>query len=111
MSTDIISLIIGLSIGNKNRHTNPITEWATIRKLDSYPIRWETSSLPYDHKWEPPEILADEYAVLFGAPELKTYPNFVSLTENQDIPSPESVENLRSYWSNLSNIPVPPTIF
>ncbi|MCF6094061.1 copper amine oxidase N-terminal domain-containing protein [Microaerobacter geothermalis] len=87
---------------------DPSTEWAKIRKLNGFPIRWENSKLEYDHFWQPEEIMADDYAILFGAPEGKTgiKENTLFQIENTLIPPAENVPGLREYWAKLSGIQV-----
>ncbi|NHN28535.1 copper amine oxidase N-terminal domain-containing protein [Paenibacillus agricola] len=86
------------------------SSWAKIRQLDGFPIRWSGSLLPYVHRWDPGEIMAEDYVLLFGVgvePMPSRVPNIVNLLrhENEYIPSAESIPALRQYWEKLAGFP------
>jgi hypothetical protein len=97
--------------------SDPTSEWAKIRQLAGYPVRWHDNNLPYEHFWQPEEIMADDYMVLFGAPEGKSklfYKKemgeysiaYADMIENFIIPAAESIPELRVYWEEISGISV-----
>jgi hypothetical protein len=98
---------------NKER-SNPemlteLSEWSKIRQLQGYPIRWFGSKLSYIHKWDPNEILAEDYVLLFGVGGV-TMPDDPEGTinllrhENEYIPSAQSIPELRRYWEKLAGL-------
>ncbi|MFD0680380.1 MULTISPECIES: hypothetical protein [unclassified Paenibacillus] len=93
-------------------YPNLLTElsgWSKIRQLEGYPIRWFGSKLPYNHKWDPAEIMAEDYVALFGVGGIalpdqpKDVVNLVR-HENEYIPSPQSIPELRSYWEEIAGM-------
>lgn len=48
-------------------------DWVATRGLEDLPVQWEGTTLPYDHTWQPNEILAEDYVQLYGM----AYPNSV----------------------------------
>jgi hypothetical protein len=83
------------------------SSWAKVRQLGGFPIRWSGSTLPYVHKWDPGEIMAEDYVLLFGVGGgalSNRVPNVVNLLrhENEYIPSAQSIPALRQYWEELA---------
>ncbi|OXM85939.1 hypothetical protein CF651_11955 [Paenibacillus rigui] len=84
-------------------------QWSQIRQLGGYPVRWQDSKLPYSHKWEPDEIMAEDYVLLFG---VGIYPPPVSpkevayflRQENDYIPMAETIPALRKYWEEAAGL-------
>jgi hypothetical protein len=91
---------------------NEITEsssWAQARQLTGFPIRWSGSMLPYDHKWDPGEIMAEDYVLLFGVggetlPEKPQKVVNLLRHENEYIPQAQSMTALRRYWEELAGL-------
>ncbi|NOU95305.1 hypothetical protein GC093_19040 [Paenibacillus sp. LMG 31456] len=93
-------------------YPNLLTElsgWSKIRQLEGYPIRWFGSKLPYNHKWDPVEIMAEDYVLLFGVAgialpdQAKDVVNLLR-HENEYIPSPQSIPALRSFWEGIAGL-------
>lgn len=91
---------------------DPTTGWAKLRSLNSFPLLWNfTVGTQY---WKAEEVLADEYAELFGAPEGKIAQDSFSDSQmimsiayrikNKTIPAAEGVKGLRNYWENLAGV-------
>jgi len=93
---------------------DPNTGWAKLRDLSDYPVVWADSGLEKTHKWMPQEIMADEYAVLFGPPALrnalvgKNETSLIGRVENDLIPLPDNDPRIRDYWLNLSDLEASP---
>lgn len=85
---------------------DPAIGWAKVRQLGGLPV-YERS---IEHFWDPEEIMADDYAVLFAPPALKQWlakqdrPDLVSVVENQYLPAAESIPELRAYWARLTGL-------
>jgi len=85
---------------------DPAIGWAKVRQLGGLPV-YERS---IEHFWDPEEIMADDYAVLFAPPALKQWlakqdrPDLVSVVENQYLPAAESVPELRAYWARITGL-------
>jgi len=85
---------------------DPAIGWAKVRQLGGLPV-YERS---IEHFWDPEEIMADDYAVLFAPPALKQWlakqdrPDLVSVVENQYLPAAESVPELRVYWARITGL-------
>ncbi|WP_028549367.1 stalk domain-containing protein [Paenibacillus sp. UNC451MF] len=86
------------------------SQWSQIRQLDGYPIRWSGSTLPYSHKWDPEEIMAEDYVLLFGI-DSRPMPERPSDVvnwlrhENDYIPSVLSIPAVRRYWQTTAGLP------
>jgi hypothetical protein len=84
--------------------------WAGIRELDGYPIRWaDKKGLQPSHKWNPGEIMAEDYVLLFGKGYAKKPARpeeivFRIRQENEFIPPASGLPALRQYWSSISGI-------
>lgn len=97
-------------------------QWANIRGIKQYPIRWNYwDNNNYNHFWQPEEIMANDYVQLFGSPDAKeklfwtpdmaiSDSSYINNIENNVIPAAESVPGLRQYWENLSGIHTNPLI-
>ena len=84
---------------------DPTSGWAAIRQLHDLPVRWRGSQLPYSHFWEPAEIMADEYALLFAPAVAKAdISQLQRYVENTAVTPPDSVPGLREYWLNLAGL-------
>ncbi|CAG7621992.1 hypothetical protein ACFQI7_05235 [Paenibacillus allorhizosphaerae] len=85
------------------------SEWSKLRQLDGYPVRWKNSTMPYLHKWDPGEIMAEDYVMLFGnsgksspqsAEELVNFARH----ENEYIPFIYLLPAVRDYWEKLAGL-------
>ncbi|WP_282941640.1 hypothetical protein [Paenibacillus sp. RC67] len=89
----------------------PNSQWSQIRQLDGFPIRWSGSTLPYSHKWDPEEIMAEDYVLLFGI-DSRPMPERPSGVvnwlrhENDYIPSVLSIPSVRRYWQSAAGLPI-----
>lgn len=88
----------------------PTSKWSQIRQLDGFPIRWSGSTLPYSHKWDPEEIMAEDYVLLFGIdsrpmPERAGEAVNMLRHENDYIPSVLSIPAVRRYWQSIAGLP------
>lgn len=85
------------------------SEWSKKRQLSGYPIRWSGSKLPYIHKWDPEEIMAEDYVLLFGVGAFPppTDPRgaaFYLRQENDYIAMPEALPAIRRYWEEAAGL-------
>ncbi|WP_102346575.1 hypothetical protein [Bacillus sp. Marseille-P3661] len=99
-------------------HHFPFSKWSSLRGLNSTDIYWDAfwnySANNERHKWYPQEIIADDYILLFSAPnpvKLKDVYNneaFYLRTEheNQDIPNIYEQLELHRYISKVTGIKV-----
>ncbi|GAA4857147.1 hypothetical protein GCM10023310_40340 [Paenibacillus vulneris] len=91
------------------------SQWSQIRRLDGFPIRWAGTTLPYSHKWDPEEIMAEDYVLLFGI-DSRPLPDRPSDVvnwlrhENDYIPSVLSIPAVRSYWQTAAGLPPKPAL-
>ncbi|GAX89988.1 hypothetical protein EFBL_1614 [Effusibacillus lacus] len=92
----------------------PDTGWAKLRNLNAYPVEYRRFDYDYSHFWAPEEIMADEYAMLYGSPKGKRIDikekkpfsfNIQDRIENQVIPSVETLPQIKQYWETLSGVP------
>ncbi|SFL49226.1 Copper amine oxidase N-terminal domain-containing protein [Paenibacillus sp. 1_12] len=95
--------------GTSPRQLTESSTWSKVRQLNDYPIRWSGSTLPYLHKWDPGEIMAEDYVMLFGVGGSPLNPKSASVVnmlrhENEYIPSAQSQPALRQYWEQLAGL-------
>jgi hypothetical protein len=95
--------------GLKLERLTESSSWARLRQLEGFPIRWAGSTLPYVHKWDPGEIMAEDYVLLFGVggeplPSQSTPIVNWLRHENEYIPSAQSIPALRQYWEELAGL-------
>ncbi|WP_240417400.1 stalk domain-containing protein [Paenibacillus periandrae] len=96
----------------ENASPGQLTEsstWAKARQLGGFPVRWSGSTLPYVHKWDPGEIMAEDYVLLFGVggnPLSSKSANIVNMLrhENEYIPTAQSLPALRQYWEQTAGL-------
>ncbi|PZE22589.1 hypothetical protein [Paenibacillus xerothermodurans] len=86
-----------------------LSAWAKLRQLSGVPVRWFGSQLPYIHKWDPGEIMAEDYVMLFGAGGMLHVDQTEGAAglprhENEYIPSPQSLPELRRYWEKAAGL-------
>ncbi|MBL4952158.1 LysM peptidoglycan-binding domain-containing protein [Neobacillus sp. YIM B02564] len=90
--------------------------WAKARMLSAYPVLWSDVKRSWTHYWDPSEIMADDYAHLFGSPVARKNIQYVDqmkpfdvslsgVIENQQIPSVESTK-IREYWTKLAGLKI-----
>ncbi|WP_249862641.1 stalk domain-containing protein [Paenibacillus konkukensis] len=85
------------------------SEWAELRELDGYPVRWAGSKLPFIHKWDPDEIMAEDYVQLFGV-GAKPIPDdpkdvvYLLRHENEYIPAVQTLPEVRRYWESAAGL-------
>lgn len=82
------------------------TKWASMRKLDNYPIPWFKSNVPYNYDWAPAEIQADDFTILFAPQDQKE--QWKGYLINMDLPSPENT-GIKEYWLSVSKPKPTPT--
>ncbi|UUZ95906.1 hypothetical protein LJK87_16915 [Paenibacillus sp. P25] len=83
--------------------------WSKLRGLGGYPIRWAGSPLPDVHKWDPGEIMAEDYVLLFGTGALKPPDRPEELInylrhENEYIPPVGLLPAVREYWEKAAGL-------
>ncbi|WP_218090563.1 hypothetical protein [Paenibacillus solanacearum] len=85
------------------------SEWAKLRQLDGYPVRWKNSGMSYLHKWDPGEIMAEDYVMLFGnsgKPSPRSTEELINFArhENEYIPLVYTTPAVREYWEKLAGL-------
>ncbi|MFE5319764.1 stalk domain-containing protein [Paenibacillus sp. NPDC056579] len=87
----------------------PASAWAELRQLDGFPVRWAGSPLPFIHKWDPGEIMAEDYVLLFGVgsrpmPEEPQQTVYFLRHENDYIPAVQTLPEIRRYWEKAAGL-------
>ncbi|TVY06720.1 hypothetical protein [Paenibacillus cremeus] len=101
--------------GKSPNELTEASEWSKLRQLDGYPIRWSGSPMTYQHKWDPAEIMAEDYVLLFGIASQKppTRPEEVvnyARHENEYIPSVYTLPAVREYWEKAAGLLAKPLL-
>ncbi|MCZ8511329.1 hypothetical protein O9H85_02525 [Paenibacillus filicis] len=84
--------------------------WSKLRGLGGYPVRWAGSTLPDVHKWDPGEIMAEDYVMLFGIGAARPPQNPLDVIhlvrhENEYIPPVTTLPAVREYWEKAAGLP------
>jgi hypothetical protein len=84
-------------------------EWSKLRELDGYPIRFVGTGLPYQHRWDPGEIMAEDYVLLFGVTGRqppKSGEDIVNFLrhENEYVPLVYTLPAVREYWEKAAGL-------
>jgi hypothetical protein len=89
----------------------PEHEWSMQRQLEGYPVRWKghDGNVPYYRKWDPAEIMAEDYVLLFGGAARKVPSTGMDIIrmqrhENELIPSVQSLPGIIQYWEKAAGL-------
>ncbi|WP_165452439.1 stalk domain-containing protein [Paenibacillus thalictri] len=85
------------------------SEWAKVRQLDGYPVRFAGEKMPYNHRWDPGEIMAEDYVMLFGPSAMEqpeTNRDIVGMLrhENEYIPPVTDKPEMLKYWTSVAKM-------
>lgn len=82
-------------------HISSSSEWAKVRQIDYLPtVGWNGKRV--DHDWRPEEIMAEDYVMLYGAPQIKM--KYGIREDNPKITNAAYIPELAKYWEDISGV-------